>query len=177
MISTRALAVFAALCLVGRLVWDAWQRRRCRQLLARWVPAGPGPLSLTADDTRASDTIELDRRPPRGVARADREATGLLPPAGSWCGCCGRPCDERAFWCADCASHVGNIGQPHDCTWSALHDGAECPFADRDDDDDCTAEGLGPRIERRMPSPVVPVGDLDESALRALAQIVREESA
>ena len=32
-ISTRALAVFAALCLVGRLAFDAWQARRNRRRL------------------------------------------------------------------------------------------------------------------------------------------------
>jgi len=56
MISTRALAVFAALCLVGRLVWDAWQRRRWARAVeglhtaARAAFTGSGyPLDGTAE--------------------------------------------------------------------------------------------------------------------------------
>ena len=73
----------------------------------------------------------------------------LLPPDGSWCGCCGRPCDEQGWWCLDCAGHVGTVGQPHDRSWAAMH-GEMCPFTEctEDDDDDedhgdIALEGLG----------------------------------
>ena len=47
---------------------------------------------------------------------------------------------------------------------------------------ECVAEGLGMRgapefVEERKPSPVVPVGTLDPSAQRALAEITRESLA
>jgi hypothetical protein len=62
------------------------------------------------------------------TTRDERAARGLLPPAGDWCGCCGRPCGRDELWCADCSRHVANVGQPHERTWFATHGGEDCPF-------------------------------------------------
>jgi len=156
-ISTRALAVFAALCLVGRVAFDAWQLHRRRRALDRWTPVGGGPMRLAPDPARTTETMILDR-----------EAAGLLPPEGSWCGCCGRPCEDTALWCDDCALHVTHDGQPHECTYHAQH-GIPCPFEDQGDED-CTAEGLGPRIFERKPSPAWPLEAGDDPELHALVR-------
>lgn len=43
---------------------------------------------------------------------------------------------------------------------------------------ECVAEGLGTRFEPKlMPSPVVPFSDLDESARRAIAEVIWERHA
>jgi len=62
--------------------------------------------------------------------RRHREALGLLPPKGDWCGCCGRPCGAGDIWCRDCKTHVTGAGAPWDQTWSATHPGQECPFVE-----------------------------------------------
>lgn len=89
---------------------------------------------------------EANARPRRRAdpARWSSRSPDLLPPAGSWCGCCGRPCDETVLWCLDCAAHVGRRGQPHERTWFAMH-GEDCPFTERHDegDGDIVPEGLG----------------------------------
>lgn len=99
MISTPALLAFCALCLFGRLVWDAWRERQARRaLMARW-------------DVEIKKWADAGRR-------------------------------THPTWDAE-------SGYPKDCT----------------------AEGLGPRIEKRDADPARPLQAGDDPVLR---EIVRE---
>jgi len=132
----------------------------------------------------------LPRQDPTRWVRRDPD---LLPPAGDWCGCCGRPCDPGAIWCALCAAHVTGKGPWHEQTWYATHRGEDCPFSatwgdpveevrmmpgaerrDPGDENDPVAEGLGipgsPVIKRAYPSRSTPL----ELLPRAEREVWRE---
>lgn len=147
-------------------------------VLAQWlVIAALAVLCRLVFDRIERGEVGRPRR--RGIAPPRRPGIEL-PPAFAWCGCCGQDCPPGDWWCLACRAHVGTEGRIEERTWSALHDGEECPYtpSQRDPVDEMSVpEGLGVwRRPAELREPRTPFERLPEAEQRLWIEAMKANS-